>query len=121
KEPQPTTPDAQIDKQNAGGAWVQPKGNTLKFVLTYKNEQGQNQLLEYQNKGTKDSPNWQLVSVNSNSNSPQAPTGVTVESSTGKVTIAPSAVKGNSAVIIDSYNNEGIKTHGNETVTIADK
>ncbi|ATW43573.1 hypothetical protein A2U20_07100 [Glaesserella parasuis D74] len=120
KEPQPTTPDAQIDKQNAGGAWVQPKGNTLKFVLTYKNEQGQNQLLEYQNKGTKDNPNWQLVSVNNQTTS-QAPSGVTVQSSTGKVTIAPSAVKGNSAVIIDSYNNEGIKTHGNETVTIADK
>ncbi|MDO9647384.1 hypothetical protein Q7560_08865 [Glaesserella parasuis] len=120
KEPQPTTPDAQIDKQNAGGAWVQPKGNTLKFVLTYKNEQGQNQLLEYQNKGTKDSPNWQLVSVNNQTTS-QAPNGVTVQSSTGKVTIAPSAVKGNSAVTIDSYNNEGIKTHGNETVTIADK
>ncbi|MCT8824565.1 hypothetical protein KZ326_09630 [Glaesserella parasuis] len=119
KEPQPTTPDAQIDKQ--GGAWVQPKGNTLKFVLTYKNEQGQKQLLEYQNKGTKDSPNWQLVSVNSNSNSPQAPNGVTVQPNTGKVTIAPSAVKGNSAVTIDSYNNESIKTHGNETVTIADK
>lgn len=120
KEPQPTTLDAQIDKQNAGGAWVQPKGNTLKFVLTYKNEQGQNQLLEYQNKGTKDSPNWQLVSVNNQTIS-QAPNGVTVQSSTGKVTIAPSAVKGNSAVTIDSYNNEGIKTHGNETVTIADK
>ncbi|WP_426875681.1 Ig-like domain-containing protein [Glaesserella parasuis] len=118
KEPQPTTPDAQIDKQ--GGAWVQPKGNTLKFVLTYKNEQGQNQLLEYQNKGTKDNPNWQLVSVNNQTTS-QAPSGVTVQSSTGKVTIAPSAVKGNSAVTIDSYNNESIKTHGNETVTIADK
>ncbi|MCT8835811.1 hypothetical protein KZ461_01480 [Glaesserella parasuis] len=118
KEPQPTTPDAQIDKQ--GGAWVQPKGNTLKFVLTYKNEQAQKQVLEYQNKGTKDNPNWQLVSVNNQTTS-QAPSGVTVQSSTGKVTIAPSAVKGNSAVIIDSYNNEGIKTHGNETVTIADK
>ncbi|MFK5193657.1 hypothetical protein ACI3PB_08720 [Glaesserella parasuis] len=118
KEPQPTTPDAQIDKQ--GGAWVQPKGNTLKFVLTYKNEQGQKQLLEYQNKGTKDNPNWQLVSVNNQTTS-QAPSGVTVQSNTGKVTIAPSAVKGNSAVTIDSYNNESIKTHGNETVTIADK
>ncbi|MDP0351696.1 hypothetical protein Q7Z27_11955, partial [Glaesserella parasuis] len=118
KEPQPTTPDAQIDKQ--GGAWVQPKGNTLKFVLTYKNEQAQKQVLEYQNKGTKDNPNWQLVSVNSKTTS-QAPSGVTVQSNTGKVTIAPSAVKGNSAVTIDSYNNESIKTHGNETVTIADK
>ncbi|MDO9874518.1 hypothetical protein Q7457_11570, partial [Glaesserella parasuis] len=118
KEPQPTTPDAQIDKQ--GGAWVQPKGNTLKFVLTYKNEQAQKQVLEYQNKGTKDNPNWQLVSVNNKTTS-QAPSGVTVQSNTGKVTIAPSAVKGNSAVTIDSYNNESIKTHGNETVTIADK
>ncbi|MDE4015681.1 hypothetical protein NUS68_07950 [Glaesserella parasuis] len=118
KEAQPTTPDAQIDKQ--GGAWVQPKGNTLKFVLTYKNEQAQKQVLEYQNKGTKDNPNWQLVSVNNKTTS-QAPSGVTVQSNTGKVTIAPSAVKGNSAVTIDSYNNESIKTHGNETVTIADK
>ncbi|MDG6359915.1 hypothetical protein [Glaesserella parasuis] len=116
QEPQPAKPTAEIDGTNRGGAIVTPKENTNKFKLTCTDEQNKTKTLVYE----KENGSWKLKQVDG-SNNTQAPNGVQLSQTDGKVTLSPDAVKDRSQVKIESYNNEDRITQSADVTTTTDK
>lgn len=116
QEPQPAKPTAEIDGTNQGGAIVTPKENTNKFKLTCTDEQNKTKTLVYE----KENGSWKLKQVDG-SNNTQAPNGVQLSQTDGKVTLSPDAVKDRSQVKIESYNNEDRITQSADVTTTTDK
>ncbi|MDP0120947.1 hypothetical protein Q7381_11455, partial [Glaesserella parasuis] len=119
-EPQPVKPTAQHDTEHRGGVIVQPQTNTNKFKLTYIDEQNKRRELTYE----KDSntQKWKLSDSDATKlNGVSENLKPKLNDTDGKITLAPDAVRDNSQVKIESYNNEDRITQSADVTTTTDK
>ncbi|MDO9792513.1 hypothetical protein Q7504_11345, partial [Glaesserella parasuis] len=118
-EPQPVKPTAQHDTEHRGGVIVQPQANTNKFKLTYIDEQNKRRELTYEKYSN--TQKWKLSDSDATKlNGVSENLKPKLNDTDGKITLAPDAVRDNSLVKIESYNNEDRITQSADVTTTTD-
>ncbi|MDP0359893.1 hypothetical protein Q7Y28_07310 [Glaesserella parasuis] len=109
------TPTATVDNQNKGGVIVSPRSEnsgqpkTKHFRVDYQQPDGTNKSIWFKYEGSSwqldQSKNSQMNGINVDTNGGNGP--IKLDTSTGKVTFAPSAVKDGSEVYISALAPDG--------------